>query len=72
MIEAERRWGGPANEWAVRIYQWLFVLLGPAAVVFGLYAYPRYWSGLLIVAFGCVMTFLGYLRLWRWWKRRSV
>lgn len=71
-IKAERRWGAPANEFAVRFYEWFFVLAGPAAIAFGLYALSRGWwgSGLILVVFGAVTTFLGYVRLWRWVERR--
>jgi hypothetical protein len=69
-IEFERRWGVPFNAFMVRVYDWLFVVLGPFAVVVGAYFLIRgYWIGALLIAIGAWMTNSGWRRAWRWITR---
>ncbi len=67
----ERRWGVPLNAFMWRVYSRMFVALGPVAVVFGvLFAVWGYWLGLLMVAIGLCMSWIGWARLLRFARSR--
>ncbi len=72
-IEFERRWGGPVNAFAVVLYEWLFVVIGPAAVIFGAFniAWGFWAPGTVLILLGVWMTWSGWRRLHRFFARRS-
>jgi hypothetical protein len=70
-IDAEARWGLPFNEFLVRFYEWLFVVLGPVAAVLGLvFIASGFWIGLVSLGVGLWMAALGFRRAWRVLSRR--
>ena len=66
LVEAERRAGPPVNRFMVKFYEWVFVVIGPVGVILGSLglAYGR-WLGVVLIAVGLVMTWLGWRRLLR-------
>jgi hypothetical protein len=71
VIDTEARWGGPVNEFAARLYEWLFLFIGPIGIVIGtLFLIWGFWIGIVLVVIGVWMTATGYLRAWRWLARR--
>jgi len=65
-VEWERRWGVPVNAFAIKVYEWLFVVVGPTAVVLGvLFVAWGFWGGALITIIGVWMSWLGWMRLIR-------
>ena len=70
LIDWERRMGIPLNRFMVAVYEWLFVVVGPVAVGFGVFSLTRgFWAGLVVVALGTWMTWLGWTRLLRFARR---
>jgi hypothetical protein len=70
-IAAEKRAGPSVNAYASRLYDWLFVFVGPVAVVFGVLAISwGFWLGGAIVLLGALMSVPGYRRFARWIKAR--
>lgn len=70
-IEWERRNGPRANAAASAFYDWLSVVLGPAAVVFGMLGlFWGYWLGVVILVLGLGLTWAGWARLVRFVRSR--
>ena len=66
----ERKWGGPINGFLATAYEWLFVALGPFAIILGaLFVVWGFWLGLVLVLAGAWMTWAGWARLIRFARR---
>ena len=64
LIAWERRMGPPVNRAMVRFYVWAFVLIGPFACAFGVFALVQGFSWR-----GCVLVLLGLWWTWAGWSR---
>jgi hypothetical protein len=65
-IEWERRWGLPVNDFAVKVYEWLFVVTGPLAIVLGaVFIATGFLAGALLLVIGVGMSWVGWRRLIR-------
>jgi hypothetical protein len=65
-VEWERRWGVPVNDFAVKVYEWLFVVVGPLAIVLGAFFIATgFLAGAFLLIIGVGMSWLGWLRLIR-------
>jgi hypothetical protein len=55
----------------LRVYEWLFIILGPIALAFGSFAVAQgAWIGGLLVVFGLWWTISGFRRLRFWLQAR--
>ena len=65
-LDVERRAGPEVNRRMVRLYEMLFIILGPTALAFGCFAVAkRAWIGGLLVVLGLWWTVVGFRRLHR-------
>ena len=71
VIAWERRIGKPANRAMVRFYEWVFVVIGPFAFGFGLFALIRgFWVGGVMVLLGLWWSWIGWGKLFRFVRLR--
>ena len=69
-VELERRWGVPANAFAVKLYEWFFVIVGPTVVIVSaVWLASGLWIGAATIIVGVWMTGLGWVRLIRFVRR---
>jgi polyferredoxin len=72
LIEWERRIGPTVNSAASAFYDWLSVVLGPAAILFGVLGlFWGHWVGLVLIATGAGLTWMGWSRLLRFLRSRT-
>lgn|SRR5689334_25047904 len=78
-LDVERHAGPAVNRRMVRLYEALFIILGPSALAFGCFAVARgAWIGGLLVVLGLWWTVVGFRRLHhlfdakRWGQSGSV
>jgi hypothetical protein len=67
----ERRWGIPVNGFMANVYEWMFVIIGPVALVVGALGLVwGFWVGAVALILGCGMTWVGWRRLIRFARLR--